>query len=378
VLLAVVFGFTLIAAVACPADPLAAGEIQGGYAVVTGPCGLTFPEDHGSHPGFRTEWWYYTGNIEAADGRSFGYQLTIFRRRISPPHARDRWPRPASAWRTQQVYLGHLAVSDIAGRKHHFSETMGRGTLGMAGQQTGTESVNIFLRDWRIDIQPHVHRLTARAEELSIDLYLVPAKDPVLHGDQGYSLKGNSAERASCYYSFTRLQTEGKISLAGKDFAVDGLSWMDHEFSTAPLQPGIVGWDWFSFQLSNNTEVMIFLLREADGGLNAASSGTFVDAAGHGRHLSIDDFRVDASQHWQSPHTQAVYPAGWRLRCVSPELELKIDPNLADQEMRTAATTGVTYWEGSVSVRGTADGEVVAGKGYVELTGYAGEFEGDL
>jgi predicted secreted hydrolase len=153
---------------------------------------------------------------------------------------------------------------------------------------------------------------------------------------------------------------------------------MDHEFSTAPLQPGIVGWDWFSLQMDNDTELMVFLLRKKDGELNRASSGTFVDPSGEGRHLSIDDFRIDVFQSWQSPHSRAVYPAGWRLSCASPKLELRIEPNLADQEARPAPGTGPTYWEGSVSVRGTMDGKAVSGKGYVELTGYAGEFEGDL
>ena len=193
-----------------------------------------------------------------------------------------------------------------------------------------------------------------------------------MHGDRGYSRKGDTPERASCYYSFSRLQTRGKIKYNDQEFAVSGLSWMDHEFSTAELQPGIEGWDWFSLQLDNGSDLMLYLLRQADGHLNPASSGTLVDKNGNTHHLSLDAFKIETLDTWQSPHSAGRYPSRWRLTVDIDDLQVFIESNLADQEMRTPGSTGVTYWEGSVSVGGQARGRPVKGKGYVELTGYAG------
>ena len=355
----------------------AAGDADG-YLAVTGPCRLAFPADHGAHPGYRTEWWYYTGNLATPDGRPFGFQVTVFRRQVGPTGDRRSWPEPSSAWRTQQLYLGHIALSDISGRQHLFAEDMSRGALGLAGViQTGGDTT-VFLKSWKIDIGPRTQRLQAATEAFAIDLDLVPLKSPVLHGDQGYSRKGDTAERASCYYSFTRLKTEGTIRLHDRELAVSGLSWMDHEFSTAALQPGIVGWDWFSLQLDNGTELMLYRLRQEDGQPNPASSGTLVNADETKRQLSADDVKLTVLEYWQSPRSGGRYPAAWLVTVPSAELSLSIVPNLADQEMRTPGSTAVTYWEGSVSVTGEMARRPVKGKGYVELTGYAQAFEQPL
>ena len=217
--------------------------------------------------------------------------------------------------------------------------------------------------------------LKAGTAEFSYDLTLTPAKPPVLHGRAGYSLKGSSPQRASCYYSYTRLEVDGHLTIGGKTFAVSGQGWMDHEFSTAMLEPGIKGWDWFSLQLSDRTEIMVFLLRTDEGGISAVSSGTFVDPEGKTRTIGKDDFAVTILDTWQSPHSKAVYPSRWRLRVFPFALDLTISANLADQEMRTSESTGVTYWEGSVSIRGTRDANPINGQGYVELTGYAESFD---
>jgi predicted secreted hydrolase len=356
----------------------AAADDADGYLAVTRPCRLVFPADHGAHPGYRTEWWYYTGNLATPDGRPFGFQVTVFRRQIGPTSDRRSWPEPSSAWRTQQLYLGHIALSDVSGRQHFFAEDMSRGALGLAGvNQTGVDTT-VFLKSWKIDIGPRAQRLQAATEAFAIDLDLVPMKSPVLHGDQGYSRKGDTAERASCYYSFTRLKTEGTIRLHDRELAVSGLSWMDHEFSSAALQPGIIGWDWFSLQLDNGTELMLYRLRQEDGQPNPASSGTLVNADATIRHLSADDVKLTVAEHWQSPHSGGRYPAAWLVTVPSAELNLSIVPNLADQEMRTPGSTAVTYWEGSVSITGEMAGRPVKGKGYVELTGYAQAFEQPL
>ncbi len=350
-------------------------EEDNGYARVIGPCRLKFPADHGAHPDYRTEWWYYTGNLETEEGRPFGFQLTIFRRQISPPDARKTWPDPPSGWRTQQVYLGHAALSDISGGRHFSAEDVARGALQLAGVNQTLDTTTIFLKRWRIRIGPDGHKLSVSSDDFQLDLDMQPAKPVVLHGDQGYSRKGDSEERASCYYSFTRLKSNGRLKINEQEYAVKGTGWMDHEFSTAPLQEGIEGWDWLSLQLDSNKELMIYILRQSDGSPHPASSGTIVGANGKMRHLSLADFHLAVLAHWRSPHSGGLYPARWQLSVPAEKITLSINPNQADQEMRTPGSTGVTYWEGSVSVNGKADGVRVSGMGYVELTGYAGIFE---
>ena len=348
------------------------------FLSVTGPCNLEFPKDHGPHPGYRTEWWYYTGNLQAESGAQFGYQLTFFRSQISPSDAQKKWPRPTSAWRTQQIYLGHAAVSDVSGKRHLQAEQVAREALGLAGTSVADGSRTIFIKNWRAQIEKDAHILKAVTDEFSCDLTLQPVKQPVLHGQAGYSRKGSAPQSASCYYSFTRLKSVGTLKVGGKTMKVEGLTWMDHEFSTAPLEPGIVGWDWFSLQLSDRTEIMLYQFRNEQGGLSPASSGTLIDASGNPRHLTIDDFSIDVLDQWKSPHSRASYPTRWRLTIFPLSIQLSVDANLSDQEMQTPASTGVTYWEGSVSVRGSAAKHPVKGMGYVELTGYAQPFRAPM
>jgi predicted secreted hydrolase len=348
------------------------------YLSVTGPCNLEFPEDHGPHAGYRTEWWYYTGNLTSEKGNRYGFQFTIFRTQISPPGYEKKWPRPSSAWRTQQVYLGHAAITDISGKQHLHTERIAREALGLsAGVQNGAVTA-IFLHDWSLHIAPDSHVLKVASDDFSYEFHLAPEKPPVRHGDAGYSPKGSNPDRASCYYSFTRLKTEGRLSVAGEIESVEGFSWMDHEFSTAALEPGLVGWDWFSLQLSDNTEVMLYLLRGENGKIHPASSGSRVDANGELRHLVKNDFKVDVLKTWKSQQSDAVYPARWRVQIHSLSLDLYISPNLSDQEMQTLQSTGIIYWEGSVSFTGMKQGRPVTGLGYVELTGYARSFEAPM
>jgi predicted secreted hydrolase len=348
------------------------------FLSVTGPCNLEFPRDHGPHPGYRTEWWYYTGNLTSENGNRYGFQLTFFRSQISPPGSEKNWPQPPSAWRTQQIYLGHAAISDISGKHHLQAECVSREALDMAGSDRNEGKTAIFIRDWSLHIGSNHHVIKVTTDEFAFELSLTPVKQPVLHGDAGYSRKGSTPERASCYYSFTRLNTKGILSKEGKTELVEGVSWMDHEFSTAVLEAGLAGWDWFSLQLSDKTEVMCFLLRKDDGGLSPVSSGTFVDAFGATRHLANDDFKLEVLETWKSPTSNAVYPAKWRLLIFPLSIQLTIVPNLADQEMQTLKSTGVTYWEGSVSLKGTKEGFAIIGQGYVELTGYAGSFDAPM
>jgi len=348
------------------------------YLTVTAPCNLDFPKDHGDHPGYRTEWWYYTGNMHSETGDQYGFQLTFFRSRISPPGAEKKWPRKASAWRTSQVYLAHAAVSDITGQQHLHTEDVSRAALGMAGVNQSAQQTTVFLKNWSARIEADLHILNLTAADFSYELNFKPAKPPVMHGDRGYSIKGSTSERASCYYSFTRLKGQGTITVGGARVAVSGSAWMDHEFSTALLEPGISGWDWFSLQLSDDTEIMVFLLRTEKGRLHPASSGTYVNANGITRQIANAEIKVEVLDTWKSKQSKARYPARWRLHIAPLALDVRITSNLPDQEMRTTGSTGVTYWEGSVSIDGTQNKHPVQGKGYVELTGYAEPFDAPL
>ena len=356
----------------------AGGEEPNGYLSVTGPCNLEFPKDHGPHPGYRTEWWYYTGNLQDVSGERYGFQLTFFRSQISPPEDRLKWPSPASKWRTQQVYLAHSAVSMITRKKHLQAESASREALTIAGARPTGNTIAIFLKDWSAHISPDRHLLNVTADGFTLELVLTPLKPPVLHGKAGYSLKGSTADRASCYYSFTRLDTRGKLSIDGNVAEVKGTAWMDHEFSTAALEPGLQGWDWFSLQFSDQTEIMAFVLRKEQGGTSPASSATLIDKQGRSRHVKREEFELKVIDTWKSPHSGAEYPAEWRLRIMPDSLDIKIKSSLADQEMRTPETTGVIYWEGSVSTSGTREGRPITGRGYVELTGYAKPFDAPM
>jgi predicted secreted hydrolase len=374
----VAFVFLCLFLISTTAGHIAIAADQSDFLSVTGPCNLVFPKDHGSHPGYRTEWWYYTGNLEAETGNRYGFQLTFFRSQINTPADEKGWPHPSSVWRTPQIYLGHAAITDISGKRHLQSELMARGTLGMAGVSRKENDTIVFIKNWSAKIGGDRHLLKTVTDDFSYELTLKPVKPAVLHGEAGYSRKGSTPERASCYYSFPRLKTKGTLTFGARTIAVQGVSWMDHEFSTAPLEPGIIGWDWFSLQLSDQTEIMLFLLRNEEGRFSPASSGTYIDVLGKPRHLTKSDFRIDVLSSWKSPRTRAVYPVHWRLTVFPLAIQLTAKANLPDQEMLTQATTGVTYWEGCISINGSVGKHPVKGSGYVELTGYAQSFNAPM
>ncbi len=352
------------------------GGDESGFTSVDGNCDLQFPRDHGAHPGYQTEWWYYTGNLQSTSGSHYGFQLTFFRRQTAPLGEKDRWPQPPSPWRTLQLYFAHAAISDIAEGLFTHREKRSRGALGLAGvRQDSLGVTKIFLEEWAAIIGPTEHSLSASSGGLGIQLSLKPVKPPALHGKGGTSLKGATTDRASCYYSFTRLEATGSLVVAGREMTVSGTAWMDHEFSSAPLEPVYVGWDWFSLQFSDKTELMVYLLRKRDGSFGPASSGTFIDPTGGTRHLARNDFTMEVLNSWKSPRSGATYPAGWRLLVPTLDLDVAIHPNLLDQELETEASTRVTYWEGSVSAQGTSRSQPVQAVGYVELTGYAHPLE---
>lgn len=328
-----------------------------------------FPQDHGAHPGFKTEWWYYTGHLRAKDGGSFGYQLTFFRAGLKRPD-----PRARSAWALHTVFFAHLALSDVTRRTFHFREKASRGALGLAGAEKGR--LKVWIDSWSAESEGNAHRLQAQDEGLGLDLTLTPLKPPALHGEGGFSRKAARREAASHYYSLTRMETEGRILVNKRELEVTGSSWMDHEFFTHTLAPEQAGWDWFALQLDDGGEVMLYLLRHQDGRIDPASSGTLIDPQGRARHLQLADFQLTPTGAWKSPHSQAVYPAGWKLAIPDAGYSLSLTPTLADQEIRAGEAGGVTYWEGQVKVEGQCRQQPVSGLGYAELTGYAGKLGG--
>lgn len=353
----------------------AAGD---GFERVDGPCGLRFPEDHSVHEGYRTEWWYYTGNLTDKSGRPFGFQLTFFRTRLPAPAEVPSENHRTSAWRTPHIYLAHMAITDIDAEIHHFNEDMARGALGLAGVARSGDAVTVAVKKWSARITPRRHHLTADTEDMAMDLILTPEKQPVAHGDGGYSRKGGRPEQASCYYSFTRLAAAGTLRTGDHAMAVTGLAWMDHEFSTAPLDENLVGWDWLSLQLDNGSDVMLYRLRDAIGNMHPASSGTVVDAGGSVLRLSHDGFEMAPGKIWRSPASKGRYPVRWTVRIPRLNLTLDVSTPVAAQEMPTGRSTGVVYWEGSVNASGALGQEPVKGRGYLEMTGYAGAFAAPL
>jgi predicted secreted hydrolase len=334
-----------------------------GYAKALAPREFRFPEDHGPHPAFRTEWWYFTGNLATADSRRFGFQLTFFRSALAP-----RMPARQSAWATRQAWLAHFAVTDVAGGRFHSFERWSRGALGLAGAQA--QPFRVWVKNWQAEaaggpVFP-IH-LTAAEDGAGVDLILRHGKPPVLQGDRGLSRKSAEPGNASYYYSLTRMPASGTVRVAGESFAVTGLAWMDREWSTSSLGKDQVGWDWFSLQLSDGWDAMLYRLRRQDGSADPASSGSLVDPAGHAVPLHLADFAIAASGEWRSPRSGARYPARWRLRVPEDDLSLEVRPLLADQELNVS----FRYWEGAVGVEGTHRGRPVRGHGYVELTGYA-------
>jgi predicted secreted hydrolase len=341
-----------------------------GYLRAEGPMPLDFPAAHGPHPDYQTEWWYYTGNVQTDAGRTFGYQLTFFRRALAPP---DQRSQRESEWATDQVYMAHLALTDGAEERHQAFERFSRGAAGLAGAQAAP--YHVWLEDWSVEeVEPGVTLMRAAQDDVALELRLADSKGPILHGDRGFSPKGPQPGNASYYYSLTRLETSGRIRTGDETHEVRGLSWMDHEFSTSGLAADQVGWDWFSMQLDDGSELMVFQLRTEDGRIDPYSSGTFIAPDGGTRALDRSEFEIRVTDTWRSPHTGAVYPAGWTIAVPAVELQLEIEPYVADQEL----TVSYAYWEGAVRIEGERAGRPVRGAGYIEMTGYAASMQGQF
>ncbi|MFB0506544.1 MAG: lipocalin-like domain-containing protein, partial [Thermodesulfobacteriota bacterium] len=288
---------------------------------------FSFPRDHYSHPEFRTEWWYYTGHVRSRDGRSFGYQLTFFRtgfRRGTPGQ---------SKWALQSLFFAHFALTHEDEKAFAFREKISRGALGQAG--AATDRLHVWVEDWTLKGDGSDHLLEAHDTSMAIRFRLTPLKPPVINGINGVSQKAEGMGNASHYYSITRMKTRGELTIKGKTLTVEGISWMDHEFGSSQLQTYQVGWDWFSIQMENNTELMLYITRHGDGRPDPYSSGTLVYPDGTSRHIRLEEFNIRILDAWKSRKTGARYPARWKIRIPSLEIDLTVTPTVADQELTT-------------------------------------------
>jgi predicted secreted hydrolase len=330
----------------------------------------SFPRDHASHEPYAIEWWYYTGNVATSEGRRFGYQLTFFRVGVS------REPVNPSRWALRNLYMAHFAISDIEQKSFHSSERLNRAGVGWAG----AEELNyrVWNEDWEARLDGREHILAARDGDYQLALKLSPLKPEVIHGQNGISQKGPSEGNASHYYSLTRLQTTGRLIVGGQEFEVEGLSWMDHEFGTSFLEEEQVGWDWFSIQLDDGRDLMLFEIRRRDGTIDPRSSATMIEADGSASHIPFGELSLTSSETWRSSESSATYPLAWMIDLPGYGMRLNVKAAFDAQELRTTDSTGVTYWEGSVTVDGVAGDKRVQGRGYLEMTGYTGQSMGAI
>jgi Predicted secreted hydrolase len=328
---------------------------------------LSFPADHYSHPDFKTEWWYYTGHLQAKSGQLFGYQVTFFRFGVRDRQTNIKEKPPLFS----ELYMAHFALSNISDRSFLFRERINRGIDDRAG--AAIDGFFVWNEDWSVKGEGNNHIISVNDRGTELRLKLKSLKPPVLHGQNGYSQKGEGEGHASYYYSLTRMQAEGELIIGGKREQVHGLSWMDHEFGSNQLGEDQLGWDWFSIQLENQSEIMLYLMRRKDGSIDRYSHGTLVYADGTTRQLALKDYRIDVLARWQSPKSAADYPIKWKVLVPAEQIELEISPHFAEQELITNRSTRVTYWEGAVQVKGMLRNKPIAGSGYVEMTGYAGK-----
>ncbi|HXJ05221.1 MAG TPA: lipocalin-like domain-containing protein [Candidatus Acidoferrum sp.] len=322
-----------------------------------------FPRDYFDHPDFQTEWWYYTGNLRSSSGHRYGFELTFFRQAVS------RDPAHAAIWDVKDIFLAHLALSDLDAQHFYHAERINRAGPGIAG--VSASSARIWNGNWEIQWKNSDQKLEAVDREFQLHLTLHSEKPPVIQGENGVSQKAEGSGRASYYISLARLSASGNLELHGENFHVNGLAWMDHEFFTQQLDSNQVGWDWLSLQLEDNTEIMLFHIRRKDGSLDPFSAGTYVDAHGKSTHLRRDDFALQPlAEDWASPVTHAVYPIAWKIVIPKLGIELEVHTTLAAQEFSRTSDFVPSYWEGAITLAGHAGHRQVSGVGYLEMTGY--------
>jgi len=343
-----------------------------------------FPRDHFVHPEFKTEWWYFTGHLADEHGKRFGFELTFFRQGLRHPSA---WNGETSRFLVNDLKFAHFAISDLSAGQFHFQQKLSRGAFDEAGFSPARNATRseagrpdagslvspvslAWIEDWSLEwLGGEAFRLRAKGEGTALDLHLSNTKPWVIHGENGVSQKADGEGHASHYYSGARLASEGQLSVGGKYIRVTGESWLDREWATNQLAPGQAGWNWFSIQLDDGTELMLYQMRRTDGSVDPNSSGTFVGRDGAAEHLRREEYQLTAESFWTSPATQGRYPIAWRLAIPKLGIAVRISTPLSNQEL---VVHPIVYWEGLIDVEGARAGAKVRGQGYMELTGYAG------
>jgi len=344
-----------------------------GYNISTKGYPFEFPRDHGSHPGFKIEWWYLTGNLSDESGNEFGYQLTIFRNQLTNDRVKSK---PNSDLTLEQLYIGHFAISNIAEKEHREQLKLARPALG--GVSASETSMNVQVHDWRIvQNENDIISIAASSEKgMELQLELEPQKDFVIHGEDGIHLKTNNEKNASHYISFTRLKSSGSVIWDGDTYHVGGLSWMDHEFGSSWLDSEDEGWDWMAVQLDNEIDLMIYRIRRRDGSSNPYAIGSLVKRDGTLIELPFSEYSMTPVRYWKSEESGAEYPVEWKVEIPKYDAVFNVSARFDNQEMNLGGDDAAsTYWEGAIGINGTWQGEETTGKGYLEMVGYSQAME---
>ncbi len=350
----IAFVFAMI----CAAGQVRALQAPRAFEQARAPRAWKFPRDHGRHAGFQTEWWYYTGNLRSAEGRRLGYQLTFFRNALAPTMAAR-----ASQWAFREGYVAHFTLTEVEQERFYYDQRMARDALDLAG--AADDSLAVHVGAWSAVAKEGAMHLQAQSDFGSVALKLLPSRELVLHGEGGLVRKGANEGEASYYYSWPFLQTSGSVRIGADTMRVEGVSWMDHEFFSAPKVSAVAGWDWFSLHLSDSSAIMLYRLREGEGALSKFSAGTLM---ARGKSETIV-FEATPRAWWQSAKTGAQYPIAWDLKVA--DYDLRVTVTVREQELDSRMTTGVVYWEGYIVVSGSKHGQPITGIGYLEMTGYA-------
>ncbi len=324
---------------------------------------LQFPRDFGAHTDFRTEWWYITGHARTGDAaagtREFGFQLTFFRSRV------DATQGMASKFAARQLIFAHAALTDVQGKKLWHDQRITREGFEVASASTQTMALK--LRDWTLQTQGKLHTARVPAADFALALQFTETQPLLLQGQQGLSRKGPEAKQASYYYSLPQLATSGSLQLKGQTFEVSGKAWLDHEWSQEVLPPNAVGWDWIGMNLDDGSALTAFRLRDKDGHA-VWDGGSFRSAKGEVYTFSRGEVIFQPQRRWKSPQSQASYPVEWTVR--TPADTYTVRAVIDNQELDSRQSTGAIYWEGLSELTDSKGKRV--GRGYLEMTGYAG------
>ncbi len=327
--------------------------------------GVELPRDLYAHKNAQTEWWYYTGHMRTAGGRRFGIELVFFKRRTDL----DRFGVVPLRLIANPIYFAHFALTDESRSVFRYEHRKSANSPFDPPAVTSSKRYYLRLGDWTVREAHGLHLLRASlGRDLIFEVALKPAKPLVLNGENGVSFKDHN--EASRYFSFTRMEAEGDITWHGATEHFTGSAWMDREFGTWTATENQKGWDWFSLQFENNSELMVYYIRDGAGRPSKFSSGSFVDHDGERTHLAREDFEVEPTGYWRSPQTGAIYPSGWRLRVARLSIDVRVTPVIKDQELDTRGTTMIVYWEGACDVEGRMRDAETRGRAYVELVGY--------